>query len=50
MDREKELSAAVAAIKQFGRYPVSSVIDPGSFRAPSFEPFDDWIRKNALPV
>lgn len=42
--------AAVAAIKQFGRYPIAPVIDPKSFKAPSFEPFDEWVRKNGLPV
>jgi uroporphyrinogen decarboxylase len=42
--------AAVAAIKQFGRYPIAPVIDPKSFRAPSFEPFDEWVRKNGYPV
>jgi uroporphyrinogen-III decarboxylase len=42
--------AAVAAIKQFGRYPISPVIDPGSFKAPSFQPFDEWVRRNGYPV
>jgi uroporphyrinogen-III decarboxylase len=42
--------AAVAAIKQFGRYPIAGIIDPKSFKAPSFEPFDEWVRKNGYPV
>lgn len=41
--------AAVAAIKQFGAYPVGS-LDPSSFKMPSLEPFDDWMRREGLPV
>ena len=41
--------AAVAAIKQFGAYPVGS-LEPSAFRMPSFEPFDEWMRREGLPV
>ncbi len=45
----EHLHAAVAAIKQFGAYPVGR-LERADFRMPSFAPFDEWVRKEGLPV
>jgi len=42
--------AAVAAMKQFGAYPIAAGLDPREFRAPSFAPFDQWMQTDGLPV
>lgn len=36
--------AAVAALKTYGRYPIPEDIDEVEFKAPSFEPYEDWLR------
>ena len=41
--------AAVAAVKQFGTYPIAS-LDASAFRMPTFEPFEQWMRREGLPV
>jgi uroporphyrinogen decarboxylase len=41
--------AAVAAARQFGRYPVGG-IKPSEFAMPSFRQFDEWLRADGLPV
>ncbi len=46
----EHVHAAVAAARQFGRYPLSPNIDRIEFRMPSFAPFDAWRAKHGLPV
>jgi uroporphyrinogen decarboxylase len=46
----EHVHAAIAAVRQFGRYPISPDIDSKVFRMPSFEPFDVWAKKNGLKV
>lgn len=41
--------AVVAAAKQFGSYPIGSP-DPAEFKAPTFVPFHEWMRREGLPV
>ncbi len=40
--------AAVAAAKQFGRYPISADPEAPPFRPPEFLPFDEWRRREGL--
>lgn len=42
--------AVVAAMKQFGSYPIAAGLDAREFRAPSFAPFDEWMPTEGLPV
>ena len=46
----EHVHAAVAAARQFGRYPIGSDPDRMVFRKPAFEPFDSWVKKNGLDV
>jgi hypothetical protein len=42
--------AAVAAARQFGRYPIPEDLEAIAFRPPAFLPFDAWVRDNGLPL
>jgi uroporphyrinogen-III decarboxylase len=46
----ENVHTAVAAVKQFGTYPVPDVIDTQPFKKPAFPPFADWVKDNGLPV
>ncbi len=46
----EHVHAAVAAARQFGRYPLSADIERLEFRMPYFEPFDAWRARHGLPV
>jgi hypothetical protein len=46
----EHVHAAVAAAKQFGRYPIASDLEGQEFHMPEFEPFDAWMRREGLPV
>ena len=41
---------AVAAAKQFGRYPIPADLETLPFRPPEFLPFDEWVGKEGLPT
>lgn len=45
----EHVHAAVAAAKRFGRYPISD-LDDVRLKPPTFEPFDEWRRREGLPV
>ncbi len=45
-----KIHSAVAAIKQFGQYPIASDLESLEFKMPNFLPFDAWVKKNGLPV
>lgn len=42
--------AAVAAVKQFGEYPIASDLDTIRYEPPESLPFGEWVRKEGLPV
>jgi uroporphyrinogen-III decarboxylase len=46
----EHVHAAVAAGKQFGRYPIAADIDTQALRMPEFTPFDEWMKKKGLPL
>ena len=46
----EHVHAAVAAARQFGVYPIIPDLDTQTFLAPEFVPFDEWVRKEGLPV
>jgi hypothetical protein len=46
----EHVHAAVAAARQFGRYPVPPDLDKMVFQKPIFEPFDTWVKKNGIEV
>jgi uroporphyrinogen-III decarboxylase len=46
----EHVHTAVAAAKRFGRYPISSDPEGRPFRPPLFVPFDEWAKKEGLPV
>jgi uroporphyrinogen decarboxylase len=46
----EHVHAAIAAVRQFGRYPVATGLDAVKFAMPAVEPFDQWVKKNGLPV
>ena len=45
-----KIHSAVAAIKQFGTYPIAADLDNIKFQTPHFLPFEAWVKKNGLPV
>jgi uroporphyrinogen decarboxylase len=46
----ENVHAAVAAVKQFGKYPIASDLDGLRYSPPEFLPFDEWMRKRGLKV
>ncbi|MBN2026801.1 MAG: hypothetical protein JW854_08600 [Actinobacteria bacterium] len=46
----EHVHAAVAAAKQFGAYPVAPDLDSRAFRMPDFTPFEEWVKKEGLPI
>jgi hypothetical protein len=46
----EHVHAAVAAIKQFGAYPIAPDLDGTEFLMPEFIPFEDWLKKEGLPI
>ncbi len=46
----ENVHTAVAAAKQFGRYPISAHLERLPFRPPEFVPFDEWVREEGLPT
>lgn len=46
----EHVHAAVAAAKQFGVYPIAPDLDSRVFRMPDFMPFEEWMKKEGLPV
>ncbi len=46
----EHVHAAVAAAKQFGVYPIDLDLDRQAFRMPEFTPFEEWMKKEGLPV
>jgi hypothetical protein len=46
----EHVHAAVGAAKQFGAYPIAPDLDRLPFRMPSFKPFEEWMKKEGLPL
>ena len=46
----EHVHAAVAAAKQFGAYPLDPDLDRQAFNMPEFIPFEEWMKKEGLPV
>ncbi len=46
----EHVHAAVAAAKQFGTYPIAADLASRQFRVPDFVPFEEWLKKEGLPV
>ncbi len=46
----EHVHTAVAAARQFGRYPLARDIERMKFEMPAVEPFEQWVKKNGLPV
>ncbi len=46
----ENVHAAVAAARQFGRYPIPEDLENLPFRPPAFLPFAEWVRQQGLPV
>jgi uroporphyrinogen decarboxylase len=46
----EHVHAAVAAAKQFGVYPIIPDLDTQTFLKPVFVPFEEWRKKEGLPV
>ena len=46
----EHVHAAVAAAKQFGTYPIAADLAGRAFRIPDFMPFEEWMKKEGLPV
>ncbi len=47
---EEHAQALVAAVRQFGTYPIAADLADKEFRMPSFASFADWCGKEGLPV
>lgn len=47
---ESHAQALVAAVKQFGRYPIAPDLEAEEFKPPAFPAFADWHEKEGLPV
>jgi hypothetical protein len=46
----EHVHTAVAAAKQFGVYPIIPDLDTQTFLKPEFLPFEEWMKKEGLPV
>jgi len=46
----ENVHAAVAAVKQFGKYPIAQDLDSIRCDPPRFLPFEEWVGKEGLPV
>jgi uroporphyrinogen decarboxylase len=46
----EHVHTAVAAARQFGVYPIIPDLDTQTFLKPEFLPFEEWWRKEGLPV
>ncbi|MDD5711638.1 MAG: uroporphyrinogen decarboxylase family protein [Smithellaceae bacterium] len=46
----ENVHAVVAAVKQYGRYPISPEILAEPFAMPVISPFPEWFKKYGLPV
>jgi hypothetical protein len=46
----ENVHAAVAAVKQFGIYPIPDDLDRRPFQKPAFLPFARWVKDHGLPV
>jgi uroporphyrinogen-III decarboxylase len=46
----ENVHAAVAAARQFGRYPIPEDLEAIAFRPPVTLPFDAWLKKYGLPL
>ena len=46
----EHVHTAVAASRQFGRYPIVEDPEGSPFRPPAFDPFDEWLRRRGLPL
>jgi len=46
----EHVHTAVAAAKQFGVYPIIPDLDTQTFLKPDFPPFEEWMKKEGLPV
>ncbi len=46
----EHVHAAVAAVRQFGAYPIAPDLESHPFRMPEPTPFAEWMRKEGLPV
>ncbi len=46
----EHVHTAVAAARQFGRYPIPERLPRQAFRSPETIPFPEWMRRQGLPV
>jgi uroporphyrinogen decarboxylase len=46
----ENVHTAVAAVKQFGMYPIKPGFEDDSLEPLEFEPWDAWLRRSGLPV
>ena len=46
----ENVHTAVAAVKQFGTYPIPDGLDRQPFKKPTFLPFAKWVKDYGLPV
>jgi hypothetical protein len=46
----EHVHTAVAAVRQFGGYPIQPGFEDSAFEPPEFQPWDTWFRRNGLPV
>jgi len=46
----EHVHAAVAAVRQFGRYPIAAPLDRRAFRSPQTVPFPQWVHRHGLAV
>jgi uroporphyrinogen-III decarboxylase len=46
----ENVHTAVAAARQFGRYPIAERLDRRAFRSPETAPFPEWMRRSGLAI
>ena len=46
----ENVHVAVAAVKQFGRYPISADLNSQPFQRPTVVSFAQWVKKHGLPI
>jgi hypothetical protein len=46
----ENVHVAVAAVKQFGRYPINANLESQPFQRPTVVSFGQWVKKHGLPI
>ena len=46
----ENIHTAVAAARQFGRYPIPERLDRQAFRSPETVPFPEWMRRSGMAI